>query len=163
MTDQRAPAYFVEKINNVSHSNGMFRITFAEQEAENIVKDKVCVLIPENQLQNVIQGIANAANEIRNKTETAEKTTDDDDPEIAASTLSKKEPASEPSGIPAEPKTKSAPAVAGKEPVPENIGEAETKPSDVPVEPKVEPTPAKKEEGGAVRGLAKGLKKLFGS
>ena len=128
MTDQRAPAYFVEKINNVSHANGMFRITFAEQEAENIVKDKVCVLIPANQLQNVIQGIVNAANEIRNKTETAEKTTDDDDPEIAASTLSRKKPASERSSIPAEPKIKSAPAVAGKEPVPENIGKAETKP-----------------------------------
>ena len=138
MNDQRVPACFVEKINNVSHANGMFRITFAEQEAENTVKDKVCVLIPANQLQNVIKGIANAANEIGNKTETAEKTTDDD-LEIAASTLSKKEP------------------------VPENIGEAETKPSDVPVEPKVEPTPAKKEEGGAVRGLAKGLKKLFGN
>ena len=163
MTDQRAPAYFVEKISNVSHANGMFRVTFAEQEAENIVKDKVCVLIPANQLQNVIQGIANAANEIRNKTETAEKTTDDDDPEIVASTLSRKGSASEPSGIPAEPKTKAAPAVAGKEPVPEKSGEAETKSSDVTVEPKVEPTPAKKEEGGAVRGLAKGLKKLFGS
>ena len=77
MTDQRAPAYFVEKINNVSHANGMFRVTFAEQEAENIVKDKVCILIPANQLRNVIEGIANAANEIRNKRQTVEKRHDE--------------------------------------------------------------------------------------
>ena len=79
MSDQRAPEYFADLISNVSHANGVFRITFAQQEAENSVDDTIRLLIPANQLQNVMQGIANAANEIRDKIQQAGETTGDDD------------------------------------------------------------------------------------
>ena len=79
MSDQRAPEYFVDLTSNVSHANGVFRITFAEQEAENNVNDTIRLLVPANQLQNVMQGIANAANEIRDKIQQAGETTGDDD------------------------------------------------------------------------------------
>ena len=75
MSDQRAPEYFADLISNVSHANGVFRITFAEQEAENNVSDTVRLLIPANQLQNVMQGIANAATEIRDKMQQAQAAT----------------------------------------------------------------------------------------
>ena len=79
MSDQPAPEYFADLISNVSHANGVFRITFAQQEAENSVTDTIRLLIPANQLQNVMQGIANAANEIRDKIQQAGETTGDDD------------------------------------------------------------------------------------
>ena len=75
MSDQSAPEYFADLISNVSHANGVFRITFAQQEAENSVNDTIRLLIPANQLQNVMQGIANAANEIRDKIQQAGETT----------------------------------------------------------------------------------------
>ena len=77
MSDQRAPEHFADLISNVSHANGVFRITFAQQEAENTVEDSVRLLIPANQLQNVMQGIANAANEIRDKVQQAQTTAGD--------------------------------------------------------------------------------------
>jgi len=79
VSDQRAPEYFADLISNVSHANGVFRITFAQQEAENSVNDTIRLLIPANQLQNVMQGIANAANEIRDKIQQAGETTGDGD------------------------------------------------------------------------------------
>lgn len=78
MSDARAPEFFADLISNVSHANGVFRITFAEQEAENQVTDTVRVLVPANQLQNVMQGIANAANEIRDKMQQAQAESNDD-------------------------------------------------------------------------------------
>lgn len=84
MSDQRAPEYFADLISNVSHANGVFRITFAEQEAENTVNDTVRLLIPANQLQNVMQGIANAANEIREKMQQAQAAQGDADPAMGA-------------------------------------------------------------------------------
>ncbi len=76
MSDQRPPEYFADLISNVSHANGVFRVTFAEQEAESTVRDTVRLLIPANQLQNVMQSIANAANEIREKMQQAQATAD---------------------------------------------------------------------------------------
>ena len=80
MSNQRATEYFAHLISNVSHANGVFRITFAQQEAENTVQDAVRLLIPTNQLQSVMQGIANAANEIRDKMQQAQATTGDANP-----------------------------------------------------------------------------------
>ena len=77
MSNQRAPEYFADLISNVSHANGVFRITFAQQEAENTVQDSVRLLIPAYQLQNVMQGVANAANEIRDKVQQAQTTAGD--------------------------------------------------------------------------------------
>ena len=80
MSNQRAPEYFADLISNVSHANGVFRITFAQQEADSAVQDSVRLLIPANQLQNVMQGIANAANEIRDKVQQAQATPGDANP-----------------------------------------------------------------------------------
>tara|TARA_E500000331_G_C17272097_1_gene719715 strand:+ start:4805 stop:5083 length:279 start_codon:yes stop_codon:yes gene_type:complete len=74
VSEKRAPEYFADLISNVSHANGVFRITLAEQEAENSVTETVRILIPANQLKNVMQGIANAANEIRDKIQDSEQT-----------------------------------------------------------------------------------------
>jgi len=84
VSDQRAPEYFADLISNVSHANGVFRITFAEQEAENTVTDTVRLLVPANQLQNIMQGIANAANEIRDKMQQAQAAASEDDPAMGA-------------------------------------------------------------------------------
>jgi hypothetical protein len=89
VSDDRPPEYFADLISNVSHANGVFRITFAEQEAENTVHNTVRLLIPANQLQNVMQGIANAANEIRDKIQQAQSATGDD---IKGSPAAEKEP-----------------------------------------------------------------------
>ena len=87
MSNQRAPEYFADLISNVSHANGVFRITFAQQEADSTVQDAVRLLIPANQLQNVMQGIANAANEIRDKVQQAQATTGDANPAIGTSAV----------------------------------------------------------------------------
>ena len=84
MTDQRPPEYFADLISNVSHANGVFRITFAEQEAENNVQNTVRLLVPANQLQNIMQAIANSANEIRDKMQQAQANAGE--PNTAAST-----------------------------------------------------------------------------
>ena len=90
MSDQRPPEYFADLISNVSHANGVFRITFAEQEAENTVQNTVRLLVPANQLQNIMQAIANSANEIRDKVQqaqaaTAEPNTAADSPPVEGS------------------------------------------------------------------------------
>ena len=82
MSNQRAPEYFADLISNVSHANGVFRITFAQQEADSTVQDAVRLLIPANQLQSVMQGIANAANEIRDKMQQAQATAGDANPAV---------------------------------------------------------------------------------
>ncbi len=84
MSDQRPPEYFADLISNVSHANGVFRITFAEQEAENNVQNTVRLLVPANQLQNIMQAIANSANEIRDKMQQAQANAGE--PNTAAST-----------------------------------------------------------------------------
>jgi len=59
--------YFADVISNVSHANGVFRLTFGQQDVDNQVRPVVRVLIPANQLQNVVRSITGAANEIREK------------------------------------------------------------------------------------------------
>jgi len=59
--------YFADVISNVSHANGVFRLTFGQQEVDNQVRPVVRVLIPANQLQNAVRSITGAANEIREK------------------------------------------------------------------------------------------------
>ncbi len=84
MSDQRPPEYFADLISNVSHANGVFRITFAEQEAENTVQNTVRLLIPANQLQNIMQAIANSANEIRDKVQQAQAATGEPNAAVGA-------------------------------------------------------------------------------
>ncbi|MDP6895341.1 MAG: hypothetical protein QF510_00015 [Rhodospirillales bacterium] len=59
--------YFADVISIVSHANGVFRLTFGQQDVDNQVRPVVRVLIPANQLQNAVRSITGAANEIREK------------------------------------------------------------------------------------------------
>ncbi|MDD9877896.1 MAG: hypothetical protein OXR84_10700 [Magnetovibrio sp.] len=67
MAEELVDEYFADLISNVSHANGVFRLTFAQQEVDNAVRPVVRVLIPANQLQNAVRSITGAANEIREK------------------------------------------------------------------------------------------------
>ena len=67
MTDKVPEEYFADLISNVSHANGVFRLTFAQRETADNVRPVVRILIPANQLQNALRSITGAANEIREK------------------------------------------------------------------------------------------------
>ncbi len=70
MVDNVTEEYFVDLVTNMSHANGVFRITLGQQEADNTVRPVVRLLIPANQLQTVLKGIADAAKEIGEKVRT---------------------------------------------------------------------------------------------
>jgi len=73
--------YFADVISNVSHANGVFRLTFGQQDVDNQVRPVVRVLIPANQLQNAVRSITGAANEIREKVQAQMKDgSEDNDP-----------------------------------------------------------------------------------
>ena len=81
MSKEIPEEYFADLISNVSHANGVFRLTFGQQGVENQVQPVVRVLIPANQLQNVVRSITGAANEIREKVQAQMDTSaKDDDP-----------------------------------------------------------------------------------
>ncbi len=67
MADETPDEYFADLISNVSHANGVFRLTFAQQDVGTDVRPVVKVMIPANQLQGMMRSIASAANEIREK------------------------------------------------------------------------------------------------
>ena len=67
MSKEVPEEYFADVISNVSHANGVFRLTFGQQDVDNQVRPVVRVLIPANQLQNAVGSITGAANEIREK------------------------------------------------------------------------------------------------
>ena len=48
----------------MSHANGVFRITFAQQEEEADLRQVVRLMIPANQLAGILQGISGAAKNI---------------------------------------------------------------------------------------------------
>ncbi len=59
--------YFVERVENVSYANGVFRVTFGLQEEDGQPNPVVRVMIPANQLSPILQGMANAAKDIDEK------------------------------------------------------------------------------------------------
>lgn len=59
--------FFVEMVTNVSLGNGVFRVTFAQQEANNAARSTVRLLVPANQMKTLLNGIGDAANEIVSK------------------------------------------------------------------------------------------------
>lgn len=67
MADNDVEEYFVDMVSNVSHANGVFRLTLAQQDVGNTTRPVVKVLIPATQLQAFLRSITNAANEIREK------------------------------------------------------------------------------------------------
>ena len=77
MADHTPEEHFADLISNVSHANGVFRITFAQQHVDNEVRPVARLLVPANQLQSMMTAIGSAATEIREKvaaqTDTAAK------------------------------------------------------------------------------------------
>jgi len=66
-TDNSTEDYFVERIENVSFANGVFRISFGTQEEDQQTHPSVRLLIPANQISAILQGMANAAKDIDEK------------------------------------------------------------------------------------------------
>ncbi|NQV56047.1 MAG: hypothetical protein HQ503_09340 [Rhodospirillales bacterium] len=64
MAEQLPTEYFVERVANMAHANGVFRITFAQQAEGESLQQQVRLLIPANQLGSILQGISNAAKDI---------------------------------------------------------------------------------------------------
>lgn len=64
MADEAPVEYFVERVANMSHANGVFRITFAQQAEGDTLRPQVRLMIPANQLSPILQGISNAAKDI---------------------------------------------------------------------------------------------------
>tara|TARA_B100000700_G_C14309792_1_gene518756 strand:+ start:202 stop:513 length:312 start_codon:yes stop_codon:yes gene_type:complete len=64
MADEQTQDLFVERISNVAHANGVFRITLGINEDVNNVRPSIRLLVPANQLGPMLQGIANAAKNI---------------------------------------------------------------------------------------------------
>ncbi len=67
MSDEVIEEHFVEHVSSVSHANGVFRIVLGQQVEAGSAKPVTRLLIPANQLQAVLRGIADGANEIREK------------------------------------------------------------------------------------------------
>jgi hypothetical protein len=76
MSDGHTKDVFVERILNVSHANGVFRVTLGVSEDANNVRDSIRLMVPANQLGPILQGIANAA---KNIGEQIQFKADDDD------------------------------------------------------------------------------------
>ena len=92
MADDNLQEFFVERVANVAHANGVFRITLGVNEDANNVRPTVRLIIPGNQLGGLLQGIANAA---RNIGEQVQANLSDDGKEAApAQTQRAKVPAS---------------------------------------------------------------------
>jgi|TARA_B100000315_G_scaffold247261_1_gene275738 hypothetical protein len=64
LADETPTEYFVERVANMSHANGVFRITFAQQAEGDALRPQVRLMIPANQLSPILQGISNAAKDI---------------------------------------------------------------------------------------------------
>lgn len=67
MKNDTLPEMFADGIVDISHANGVFRITFGQQAAEGKVKPVVKVLIPSNQVGTAIQYLTSAVNDIAGK------------------------------------------------------------------------------------------------
>lgn len=89
MADEQLDDHFVELVSSVSHANGVFRVTLAQQVEAGSARPITRLLIPANQLQAVLRGIADGANEIREKLQNQSK----EDGGKDATTAAKKKPA----------------------------------------------------------------------
>ncbi|PIW26278.1 MAG: hypothetical protein COW30_15560 [Rhodospirillales bacterium CG15_BIG_FIL_POST_REV_8_21_14_020_66_15] len=83
MADDHVDEHFIELVSSVSHANGVFRITLAQQVEAGTARPVTRLLIPANQLQAVLRGVADGANEIReklqNQTKEGDKVVETDD------------------------------------------------------------------------------------
>lgn len=78
MAEELIDEHFVEIVSSVSHANGVFRITLGQQVDAGASRPVTRLLIPAVQMQAVLRGIADGANEIREKlqSQAAEKEAD---------------------------------------------------------------------------------------
>ena len=67
MTISPTDKYFVEIVENVSFANGVLRITLGAQDNENSSTSVVQLLVPANQVSNILQSIANASQTIQER------------------------------------------------------------------------------------------------
>jgi len=61
------PEVFADGIINVSHANGVFRITFGQQELKGAVKPTMKLMLPASQITPVIQALTGAVTDIDKK------------------------------------------------------------------------------------------------
>jgi hypothetical protein len=73
MADEQLDEHFVELVSSVSHANGVFRVTLGQQVEAGSTRPVTRLLIPANQLQAVLRGVADGANEIREKLQSQAK------------------------------------------------------------------------------------------
>lgn len=73
MAEQPVPEFLADLVTNVSHVNGVFRLTLAQQGANNEVRPVAKLLIPANQLSAILQGVGKAANDIANQVQAQTK------------------------------------------------------------------------------------------
>ena len=112
MANENLPEVFIERVANVAHANGVFRITLGVNEDANNVRPSVRLIIPGNQLGGLLQGIANAA---RNIGEQVQANLGDDGKEAAPTQPKKaKAPASRSGSSSAGKKGSAKPASKGK-------------------------------------------------
>ncbi|MAO54812.1 MAG: hypothetical protein CMM61_03840 [Rhodospirillaceae bacterium] len=96
MADEQLDEHFVELVSSVSHANGVFRVTLGQQVEAGTTRPVTRLLIPANQLQAVLRGVADGANEIREKLQSQAKDDakdDGDDGEDKKKTASSRKPA----------------------------------------------------------------------
>jgi hypothetical protein len=67
LPEQPVPEFLADLVTNVSHVNGVFRLTLAQQDANNEVRPVAKLLIPANQLGSILQGVGKAAKDIANQ------------------------------------------------------------------------------------------------
>jgi len=67
LAEQPIPEFLVDLVTNVSHVNSVFRLTLAQQDANNEVRPVARLLIPANQLGSILQGVGKAAKDISSK------------------------------------------------------------------------------------------------
>ena len=92
MADEAPIEYFVERVANMSHANGVFRITFAQQAEGDTLRPQVRLMIPANQLSPILQGISNAAKDIGEQVQARIEENKDDPAERQAAPKKAKAP-----------------------------------------------------------------------
>jgi len=61
------PSYFADAVTSITHVNGVYRITFAQQITSDNMEPVAQMLIPANQLGVILNGIGQAAENITAK------------------------------------------------------------------------------------------------
>ena len=64
MAENPVPEFLVDLVIDVTHANGVFRLTMGQQEANNKFRPVARLLVPANQLAPIMQGVNKAAGDI---------------------------------------------------------------------------------------------------